>query len=97
MGSRARPAVNARVPRVEPVFLAVDAGTSMVKAVLLDDNGTELAVVRRSTVVSRPRPSWAEQDMTAVWAAVVAMVREVLADREQVEFVAITAQGDGCW
>jgi sugar (pentulose or hexulose) kinase len=78
--------------------VAVDAGTSMIKAVLFDDDGTERALARQPTEVLRPRPGWAEQDMTAVWHAVVAAVRAVLSEVDtEVAFVAITAQGDGSW
>ncbi|RBM21690.1 carbohydrate kinase [Prauserella sp. PE36] len=78
--------------------VAVDAGTSMIKAVLFGDDGAEIVVSRRATEVLRPRPGWAEQDMAAVWEAVVAAVREVLTHaRDDVRFVALTAQGDGCW
>lgn len=78
--------------------VAVDAGTSMIKAVVFDDDGTEVAVSRQATEVRRPRPGWAEQDMHAVWDAVVAAVRDVLPQApDAVRFVAITAQGDGCW
>ena len=47
---------------VEPVVLAIDAGTSALKAVLYDAGGSVLA-----TAVSRydydvPRPGWAESD-----------------------------------
>ncbi|HLU72082.1 MAG TPA: FGGY-family carbohydrate kinase [Nonomuraea sp.] len=78
--------------------ICVDAGTTVIKAVGYDGDGAESAVARRPTTVSRPAPGHAEQDMTAVWDAVAAAVREVAAAlREPVGFVAVTAQGDGCW
>ncbi|SFQ04239.1 xylulokinase [Amycolatopsis arida] len=78
--------------------LAVDVGTSMIKTVVFDDTGTEVAVARQATEVRRPRPGWAEQDMTAVWEAVVDTVRQVLPTVPgPVRFLALTAQGDGCW
>lgn len=78
--------------------LAVDVGTSMIKTVAFDDEGTEVAVARQATEVARPRPGWAEQDMTAVWNAVVFTVRSVLPSVEgPVRFLSFTAQGDGCW
>ncbi|MBO0829983.1 MAG: carbohydrate kinase [Streptosporangiales bacterium] len=78
--------------------LAVDVGTSMIKTVVFGDDGRELAVTRVATEVSRPHPGWAEQDMDAVWSAVVRTVREALPRTpDPVRFVALTAQGDGCW
>ncbi|MFG1704714.1 FGGY family carbohydrate kinase [Nonomuraea sp. M3C6] len=78
-------------------IICVDAGTTVIKAVGYDDSGAEAAVARQETVVSRPAAGHAEQDMGAVWAAVARTVREVAARVGDVEFVAVTAQGDGCW
>lgn len=79
-------------------FLAIDAGTSMIKTVLYDDDGTELALSRQETKVHRPHPGWAEQDMMDVWNAVVYTVRQVRSQApDPVRLIAFTAQGDGCW
>ncbi|MFC4007979.1 FGGY family carbohydrate kinase [Nonomuraea purpurea] len=78
-------------------IICVDAGTTVIKAVGYDASGAETVVARRETVVSRPAPGHAEQDMGAVWDAVAGTVREVAARLGDVEFVAVTAQGDGCW
>ncbi|MDX3100228.1 FGGY-family carbohydrate kinase [Nonomuraea angiospora] len=78
-------------------IICVDAGTTVIKAVGYDAEGAEAFVARRETVVSRPLPGHAEQDMNAVWDAVAATVREVAAQLDGVDFVAVTAQGDGCW
>lgn len=77
--------------------ICVDAGTTVIKAVGYADDGTEIAVARRDTVVSRPLPGHAEQDMNAVWAAVAAAVAEVSARLGRADFLAVTGQGDGCW
>lgn len=78
--------------------LAVDVGTSMIKTVVFGDDGRELAVTRVAAEVRRPHPGWAEQDMGAVWAAVVRTVREAVPQApDPVRFLAFTAQGDGCW
>ncbi|UQA91695.1 FGGY-family carbohydrate kinase [Streptomyces halobius] len=81
--------------------LTVDVGTTMIKSVVFDDQGTEIAVSRQATEVLRPHPGWAEQDMDAVWHAVVRTVRAVLADMagraDPVWLVSFTAQGDGAW
>ncbi|MEG9438244.1 carbohydrate kinase [Edaphobacter sp. HDX4] len=79
-------------------WLSVDVGTSVVKSVMYTDDGRELALARRDTVVLSPRPGFAEQDMNSVWAAVVATIREVSQNlHEPVNGISITAQGDGCW
>ncbi|MCY9784599.1 carbohydrate kinase [Nocardiopsis sp. EMB25] len=78
--------------------ITVDVGTSMIKAVVFDDDGNEAAVARRATEVRRPRPGRAEQDMDDVWRMVAAAIREVLErTRATIDLLAVTAQGDGCW
>ncbi|RJL30128.1 carbohydrate kinase [Bailinhaonella thermotolerans] len=77
--------------------ICVDAGTTMIKAVGYDDHGRESAIARRPAGVDRPRAGWAEQDMDAVWETAAECVREVAARLGAVEFLAVTAQGDGCW
>ncbi|WJV51107.1 FGGY-family carbohydrate kinase [Streptomyces flavofungini] len=84
--------------------LAIDVGTTMIKSVVFDDQGGELAVSRLATEVQRRHPGWAEQDMDTVWNAVVYTVRtalSALAERpgaaDPVWLVTFTAQGDGAW
>lgn len=79
-------------------IIGVDVGTSLVKAVAFDSEGEALAVTRREARVSRPRPGWSEQEMDEVWRA-VASATAAIAERSNgdVEALAFTAQGDGCW
>ncbi|WP_239567584.1 FGGY-family carbohydrate kinase [Streptomyces sp. G44] len=78
--------------------LAIDVGTTMIKSVVFDDQGNELAVSRLATEVHRRHPGWAEQDMDTVWNTVVYTVRNVLSDiSDPVWLVTFTAQGDGAW
>lgn len=46
----------------EPLFAAVDAGTTGARAVVVDLEGTRLAEVRRPYATAAPQTSWAEQD-----------------------------------
>lgn len=79
-------------------WIAVDAGTSVVKAVAFDSEGHEIALAREKVEVLRPRADFSEQSMNSIWNAVVTTSRTV-ANRlkETVEGIVITAQGDGCW
>ncbi|MFI6104686.1 FGGY family carbohydrate kinase [Streptomyces sp. NPDC051310] len=81
--------------------LTIDVGTSVIKAVVFDGQGQEIALSRIGTEVLRPRPGWAEQDMDAVWDGVVSAVRGALSrlgpGHDPVRLVSFTAQGDGCW
>ncbi len=80
------------------VAVCLDVGTSMIKAVAFDEQGSERALVRRSTEVLRPHRGFAEQDMKAVWEAVASSVQEVTEQLdEEAEMLAFTGQGDGCW
>ncbi|OHV43454.1 FGGY-family carbohydrate kinase [Pseudofrankia sp. BMG5.36] len=78
--------------------ISVDVGTTLIKVVGYDDDGAEIVIVRRPTTVHHPAPDWAEQDMTEVWSVVTASVRTVVEQLAgPVGYLAITAQGDGCW
>ena len=79
-------------------WICIDAGTSVIKAVLLDASGTQLALSRASVPVLRPEVGHAEQDMEAVWRAVVSTTHEVLNDYAgPIQGIVTTAQGDGVW
>ncbi len=79
-------------------WICIDAGTSVIKAVLLERTGAQLALARTSVPVLRPRPGYAEQDMEQVWRAAAAASREVLREYAgPVEGIVTTAQGDGVW
>jgi sugar (pentulose or hexulose) kinase len=78
--------------------LAIDAGTTLIKAVVISDSGREIAISSRATNVSSPHPSWSEQDMNQVWESVEAACMEVLGKTtESITAIAVTAQGDGAW
>lgn len=79
-------------------WIAVDAGTSVVKTVAFDSGGTEIALAREKVEVLRPRADFSEQSMDAIWNAVVSTVHTVVSRlKEGVDGVVITGQGDGCW
>lgn len=80
------------------VHAAIDVGTTSIKAVLFDRAGREHVVARASVGVDRPQPGWAEQDMRAVWQAVIGLLSELAqVAGPSLAGLAITAQGDGCW
>jgi erythritol kinase (D-erythritol 1-phosphate-forming) len=81
-----------------PVVVCVDAGTTVIKAVVFDADGRELVVTQRDTEVHHPRRERVEQDMDEVWNAVVATVSEAVRQvTRPVRLLALTAQGDGAW
>ena len=84
-----------------PFLLGVDAGTSVIKSIVFDLDGHELAGSSRETELLRPAPAWVEQDMAAVWRAVADTVRESVASMgcapEEIAAIGVTGQGDGTW
>lgn len=78
--------------------VGIDAGTSRVKAVRFDAHWREVDVAVESTATSRDAAGRSEQDMAAVWAAVARVTGQVIRRApDPIDFVAVTAQGDGCW
>ena len=79
-------------------WIAIDAGTTVIKAVAFGRDGEELALARENTNLLRLRPGFSEQNMEATWQAVISSVRKVVQRcHEPIEGIVSTAQGDGCW
>ena len=81
-------------------LLAVDAGTSTIKAVAFGLDGAEIAVAKRETETRRPEPGHVEQEMSTVWDRTAAALREVTAalpEGTEPAGVSVTGQGDGLW
>ena len=85
------------------LLVAVDSGTSVVKAIAFDTHGAQLAVAARPNAYQLLPGGGAEQDMNRSWTDVCAVLRELLADLDNrfpdatVAALAVTAQGDGSW
>lgn len=78
--------------------ICIDAGTSLIKAVAYDERGRLLYSAQQPTHVATPSPGFCEQDMTEVWNAVAVTIQDVVkASDRPISFIALTAQGDGCW
>jgi erythritol kinase (D-erythritol 1-phosphate-forming) len=86
-----------------PVLIALDSGTSVVKAVAFGVDGTILTTSSRPNVWTALPGGGAEQDMRRTWddaASVLAELSTDLATRipdAQVAALGVTAQGDGTW
>ena len=86
-------------------LLGVDAGTSVIKSIVFDLDGREVAGASRETELLHPAPAWVEQDMHAVWQAVAETVCEAVAGAiektgcrpDEIAAVGVTGQGDGTW
>lgn len=79
------------------MFIALDAGTSGVKAAAFAADGRLLDIERGVLGIERPRPGWAEQDMDRLWWCAAKVLAKLAARTGTPDFIAITGQGDGCW
>ncbi|NWB26686.1 xylulokinase [Pseudomonas gingeri] len=60
-----------------PVSLGIDLGTSELKAILLDENGTVLGHAGARLTVSRRQVGWSEQDPQDWWQACLAVLAQL--------------------
>lgn len=85
------------------MYVGVDVGTTITKAVVFDAQGEAVSLAARPTRLLHPNPSWVEQDTGEVVDSVAEVVRDAAQEAtearpgEPVEVLAITGQGDGCW
>lgn len=76
--------------------LGIDLGTSAVKVLVLDDDGTVLARTSRSYPTHAPRPGWAEQSPDDWWQAVCAATRDAVSKAGRpIESVGLSGQLNG--
>lgn len=83
------------------MVLVIDAGTSRMKAAIMDPSYQTLAVVSEEVAVSHPFTGACEIDMASLWQQVLRLIRS-LRDSDSDLFskiagIGITGQGDGVW
>ncbi len=84
-----------------PVFIGLDAGTSVIKAVAFEADGRQIGVASRPNSYAVLEGGGVEQDMARTWADAAAVVK-ALVDRTpglaaRCVGLAVTGQGDGTW
>ena len=79
------------------MYIGIDLGTSGVKAILLDEQGTVLASQTEKLTVSRPRPLWSEQDPGHWWQATDRAIRSLGEQHslQQVKAIGLAGQMHG--
>ncbi len=75
-----------------PCVIAIDAGTSGVRALAVDGSGAVIDVSYRELTQHYPRPGWVEHDPIEIWDTVVSTVKDV-ADRRHAAGSTIAAIG----
>ncbi len=80
-------------------ILTIDKGTTVVKSILLDQTGKEVAVVRLDQDTLHPQPGWHEEDVDRAWENTAEMVRQVIGnsgvDVREILAVGVTAHMGG--
>ena len=80
-------------------FLGIDASTTGVKALLIDERGAVTGTATTDLPLSTPQPLWSEQDPAGWWDGAVSSIRQVLAEYdlsgEDVAAVGMTGQMHG--
>ncbi|MET2828197.1 FGGY-family carbohydrate kinase [Mesorhizobium shangrilense] len=63
---------------MDKYILGLDAGNTVIKAIIFDMSGRELALAARDGRSSMPRPGHVERDLTELWRNAVAVIGECI-------------------
>ena len=81
------------------LLLGLDAGNTVIKAVLFDRTGRQLAAAKRDGRSTMPVPGYVERDLDELWANAAAVIRECLetaaVDARAVAAVGCAGHGNG--
>lgn len=82
-------------------FLGIDIGGTVTKAGLYTPEGQEISVMEHDAEVLSPQPGFSERDMTALWASVCQVVRQVIAasgvPADAIRGVSFSSHGKGLY
>lgn len=83
------------------LIIAVDAGTSVIKALVFDFAGNQIAAASRPNAYQTGIGGAVEQDMARTWQDTVDVLRDVTDQapdlKDRAASLAVTGQGDGTW
>ena len=79
------------------LYIGVDLGTSAVKLLLMEGNGTIKNIVSREYPLSFPHPGWSEQKPEDWWSNVIEGIKELTEgfDKSQVAGISFGGQMHG--
>jgi glycerol kinase len=74
------------------LVMAIDAGTTGVRALAVDEGGGVVGWSYREFTQHFPRPGWVEHDASEIWAAIVTVVTELVEEVGRPDAIGITNQ-----
>ncbi|OYQ75781.1 glycerol kinase GlpK [Wohlfahrtiimonas chitiniclastica] len=81
---------------MQKFVMAIDQGTTSTRAIVFDKSGNIKGVAQKEFHQIFPQPGWVEHDPTEIWASVLSVVTEVMAENsitpEQIATIGITNQ-----
>jgi L-xylulokinase len=79
------------------LLLGLDAGNTVIKAVLFDSTGRQLALAKRDGASATPAPGYVERDLNELWANATLVIRECLetAGATAADIAAVGCAGHG--
>ncbi len=85
----------------ESYLLGIDAGTSVIKVVLINRDGHEYAAAGRPTQIFTPQPTYSEASLDTFWESTADAIAEILnrngVSGEQIAGVGLTGNMVGAW
>ena len=82
-------------------YLCIDAGTTKLKAGLIDEVGNLTAVTDKTLITERPRPGYCEMDMNGLWNELCLLLHQLRemsgAKWNQLAAIGVSGQGEGAW
>src|SRR5436189_5787183 len=76
-------------------LIGIDVGTSGVKGLAIDEDGSVLARAQASYPLSTPRPGWAEQDPGLWWEATSSVLAQLRRSAGHPEGIGLSGQLHG--
>ena len=83
--------------RSDPLLVGVDFGSTHIRALVIETDGTVVASGSAPTPTDHPRPGWAEHDPEALWLATVTALRQAtdqLDDPDWIAGLAVASVGE---
>lgn len=82
-------------------YLGIDAGTTKIKAGLVDQSGRLVGLASCPVSISHDQSGWSQTDMLTLWQQIAGVLRELSqqhADKvDQIAAIGVAGQGDGYW